>query len=176
MSVNKPLPVTIQETQNGVIARDAGGKFTKGTKPKNVITSENAREMQRKGVLAKRAVIAAEANRRVEDPELLDRYGDYAYVAELTRTQMQIATTPEAGKAAVMAAEWLVSNTGTSEKLAQSADVDERGVPRDLAAFAADVLAAAVASGALAIPPDAVDGAVIEPDAGDDVGDEEGEG
>ena len=98
------------------IIRGDNGRFQKGTRSPKPITHENAREMQRKGVLAKRAAVAAEANRSVEDAELLDRYGDYAYVAQLTRTQMQIATTPEAGKAAVMAAEWLVSNTGTSEK------------------------------------------------------------
>lgn len=121
MAVNELKDVTIQETANGVMVRTPDGKLAKGTKPKNMITPENAREMQRKGVLAKRAVIAAEANRAVQDPELLDRYGDYAYVADLTRTQMQIATTPEAGKAAVLAANWVVQNTGMDEKAATEA-------------------------------------------------------
>ena len=119
MSVNELKDVTIQEIGEGVIIRDKGGKFQPGTRTPKPITHENAREMQRKGVLAKRAVIAAEANRSVQDAELLDRYGDYAYVADMTRTQMQIATTPEAGKAAVLAANWVVQNTGMDERTAQ---------------------------------------------------------
>ena len=79
------------------------------------ITSENAREMQASAVAQKRAVMMAAANREVP-PELIAEFGAYAHVAERAQTLQRIATSPEAGKAAVMAHDALVRDTGMSEK------------------------------------------------------------
>ena len=83
-----------------------------------LITSENAREMQASAVNKKRAVMMAAANREVP-PELIAEYGSYAHVAERAQTLQRIATSPEAGKAAVMAHDALVRDTGMGEKQAE---------------------------------------------------------
>jgi hypothetical protein len=57
----------------------------------------------------------AAANREVP-PELIAEYGAYAHVAERAQTLQRIASSPEAGKAAVMAHDALVRDTGMSEK------------------------------------------------------------
>jgi len=79
------------------------------------ITRENARELQASGVMKKRAVMMAAANREVP-PELIAEFGAYAHVAERAQTLQRIASSPEAGKAAVMAHDALIRDTGMSEK------------------------------------------------------------
>ena len=151
--------VTVQEVKGAVLVRDKGGKFQKGTKSPAPITHESAREMQRKGVLAKRAVAASAANRAVEDKSLLDEYGDMAYIAEGAITMQRIATTPEAGKAAVMAWDALIRNTGLDEKTMQAAEAQRPATAVD------DALAAlihAITDGYKADAADTVDGDVSD--------------
>lgn len=78
------------------------------------ITPENARQMQARWRAIKYQVMADAANSEVQ-PELLAKYGDMAHVAERAITLQRIATTPEAGKAAVMAHSALTLDTGMAE-------------------------------------------------------------
>ena len=48
--------------------------------------------------------------------ELVAKYGAYAHVAERAQTLQRIASSPEAGKAAVMAHDALIRDTGMGEK------------------------------------------------------------
>jgi hypothetical protein len=80
------------------------------------ITPANARQLNRRATEIKRAVIMAAANREVQDETLIRDFGEYAYIAEGAITMQKIATTPEAGKAAIMAYESLINNSGMGEK------------------------------------------------------------
>ena len=118
-----------------IVANPGGGK--------HAITSESARDMQMLGVRKKREVVARAANRSVGDASLVDEFGEFAWLADATQTQMAIATTPDAGKAAVMAASWLVDNAGMAEPKAGteagpvSDAIDQvRGLLRDIATAA----------------------------------------
>ena len=82
------------------------------------INAQNAREFQKMAIAKKREVAAAAANLEVQDVRALT-FGDYAYVADTAINMQRLATSPEAGKAAVMAASWLMDHTGLSEKAAQ---------------------------------------------------------
>ena len=84
-----------------------------------VLSSDRARDMVRARVERKRAIVQAAAQDAVQRGDLRTKYGGDAWLAEVTQTQMAIATTPEAGKSAVMAAAWLVDNAGMGEKQAQ---------------------------------------------------------
>ena len=63
----------------------------------------------------KRLVMMQAANAEVP-PELVAQYGAYAHVAERAQTLQRIASSPEAGKAAVMAHDALIRDTGMGEK------------------------------------------------------------
>jgi len=85
------------------------------TGPLTMINSENAAEYQLRAVVNKRLVMMRAANREVP-AELIAEYGDYAHVAERAQTLQRIASSPEAGKAAVMAHDALIRDTGMGEK------------------------------------------------------------
>lgn len=148
MSKNKPvdterLPNTKVLT-NGAIY-DTDKKRIVGMKAElaernTQITSANGAEMQAKAVAKKRLVMAQAANRDVA-PELIAQYGDYAHVAERAITLQQIATTPEAGKAAVMAHDALVRDMGMSEKALESSQAGPQvdDTIRALGEFAAQI-------------------------------------
>jgi hypothetical protein len=97
----------------------------------------------------------AAANKAVEDASLIDEFGEYAAVAERAQTLQRIATTPEAGKAAVMAHQALTQDTGMGEKQA----VEQRGAD-DPVAQALNTLIQMLAGGQAQI----VDGETIEGD------------
>lgn len=179
MSKNQLKQVTGEEKQGQFRTLSNGATYDMEKKKivaGAVLTSDRAREMVRAREEKRIRLYNIGAQRAVQDTQLIREFGDDAHLVERAMTLQILATSPDAGKAAVMADSELRKAQGYEIPKGLPAGDAGDGVPRDLAAFAADVLAAAVASGALAIPPDAVDGTVIEPDAGDDVGDEEGEG
>jgi hypothetical protein len=81
----------------------------------HAITSENARDMTRLAITKKRETVLRAANKMVQNRELIAEFGDMAYIAEATQTMQQLATTPEAGKSAVMAYESLIKHSGMGE-------------------------------------------------------------
>jgi len=115
MAVNKLIDTeTTPRTKvlaNGAVYDMDAGRIVSGA----VLDSARARDMQRLAVAKKREVMARAANREVQDKSLLAEYGDYAHVAERAITLQRIATTPEAGKAAVMAHQALTQDTGQAE-------------------------------------------------------------
>mgnify|MGYP001600768488 CR=1 FL=1 len=106
------------------------------------ITAENARDYQSRAVAKKRVIMAEAANSAVQDTRLIEQYGDYAHVAERAQTLQIIASTPDAGKAAVMAHDALTRDTGMAE-LKQTTDAGAR-VTLDIGADALQALLAAV--------------------------------
>lgn len=83
------------------------------------LTRAKALDMVRSRVERKRAIVAAAAQDAVSRGDLRGKYGDEAWIAEVTQAQMQIATTPDAGKSAVMAAGWLMDHAGMGERQQQ---------------------------------------------------------
>ena len=143
MAVNKLIDTdTTPHTKvlaNGAVYDMDAGRIVSGA----VLDSVRARDMQRIGVLKKREVMARAANREVQDKSLLAEYGDYAHVAERAITLQRIATTPEAGKAAVMAHQALTQDTGQAEPKVHEQDTAVQtaqivgDVVRDLAQLSA---------------------------------------
>lgn len=121
--VDEPLPEKIRVLKNGALY-DTEAKKIVGVRPElatgdlTMINSENAAEYQLRAVVNKRLVMMRAANREVP-PELVAEYGAYAHVAERAQTLQRIATSPEAGKAAVMAHDALIRDTGMGEKQQQ---------------------------------------------------------
>ncbi len=118
--VDEPLPDNIRVGKNGALY-DMDKKRFVGVRPDlatgalTMINSENAAEYQLRAVVNKRLVMMQAANAEVP-AELVAQYGAYAHVAERAQTLQRIASSPEAGKAAVMAHDALVRDTGMSEK------------------------------------------------------------
>jgi len=120
----------------------------------------------------KRQTVQAAAQDAVESGSLVTRYGNAAWIAEITQAQMKLATTPDAGKSSVMAAQWLVSNAGMDEKQQQDQAQPTVG---DMARLV-DALAGFVAAAA----PSVIDAYPLPDDEGgtgddDEQGGEEGE-
>ena len=124
-----------------VIVRDAGGRFAPGTR-NPVITRDNSRDMLRLRA-EKRARLATEgAMRAVTDADLVLRYGNDAALVERAMTLQTIASTPDAGKAAVMSAQYLdklQGYTDTDDAPAQALDA-VTALVRELATFAAAMM------------------------------------
>jgi hypothetical protein len=150
MAINTPISTDTTAPRTKVLKNGAVYDMNKGRIVANpgggthAITSANARDMQKLAVERKREVVAHAANRAVQDRSLLAEYGDYAHVAERAMTLQMIATTPEAGKAAVMAHQALIADTGMSEKALQDNPTaptvgDMAGLVDALAAFVAAV-------------------------------------
>jgi hypothetical protein len=121
--------------------RNERGYPVPGSKINNTgheITHENAREYQASAIAKKREVMARAANREVQ-PELIAEFGEYAHVAERAINLQRIATTPEAGKAAVMAHDALVRDTGMSEKIEKQGERSDDNYLRDVLADLADI-------------------------------------
>ena len=89
----------------------------------------------------KRALVRSAAQNAVQRGDLTQKYKGWAWLAEVTETQMQIATTPEAGKASTMAAGWLVDNAGLSEKVQLPDDAPSAERAAELNAGAAVIMA-----------------------------------
>ena len=118
--VDEPLPDNIRVGKNGALY-DMDKKRFVGVRPDlatgalTMINSENAAEYQLRAVVNKRLVMMQAANAEVP-AELVAKYGAYAHVAERAQTLQRIASSPEAGKAAVMAHDALIRDTGMGEK------------------------------------------------------------
>ena len=118
--VDAPLPENVRVLKNGALYDDEKKRIV-GVRPElatgalTMINSENAAEYQLRAVVNKRLVMMRAANREVP-AELIAEYGDYAHVAERAQTLQRIASSPEAGKAAVMAHDALIRDTGMGEK------------------------------------------------------------
>ncbi len=118
--VDEPLPDNIRVGKNGALY-DMDKKRFVGVRPDlatgalTMINSENAAEYQLRAVVNKRLVMMQAANAEVP-AELIAQYGAYAHVAERAQTLQRIASSPEAGKAAVMAHDALIRDTGMGEK------------------------------------------------------------
>jgi len=120
-ATNKPIevdkPPNVRVLKNGAIYDMDKKRITDATGITTKITSENAPQMQALAIAKKRLVMNHAANRDVS-PALIAEYGSYAHVAERAIVLQQIATTPEAGKAAVMAHHALTTDTGMGERQA----------------------------------------------------------
>lgn len=128
--VNQPLETTELQTaeprtkvlaSGGVYNYETGRIMSNPGGGKYAITRDNARDMVRRRVELKRAAVQAAAQDAVQNQAMLTKYGDEAWIAEVTQAQMILATTPDAGKASTIAAEWLVTNAGMGEKVLQQA-------------------------------------------------------
>jgi hypothetical protein len=112
-----------EENRDGVIVRvyDNGmekgldGRIIRG--PTNaLITSETASEYHRLRKEKKRAIVAAAANLAVSevDTQLLDQFGDSAYVAAIAQSQTRKALNPKDPKS-TEAARFVFSESGIGE-------------------------------------------------------------
>ena len=121
--IDAPLPENVRVLKNGALYDDEKKRIV-GVRPDlatgalTMINSENAAEYQLRAVVNKRLVMMQAANAEVP-PELVAKYGAYAHVAERAQTLQRIASSPEAGKAAVMAHDALIRDTGMGEKQQQ---------------------------------------------------------
>lgn len=106
----------VYDHSTGRIVRNPGGG-------KYAITSETAHDMHKARLAKKRAIVQAAALEAVQNTGLIGNYGDAAWIAEISQAQMAMATTPDAGKAAVMAAEWLIKHAGLDEPKRNESDV-----------------------------------------------------
>ena len=107
-------PVEINRTRvlsNGAV-HDGKRIISGPTKP--YFTAENGAENQKRAIAKKRMIMAKAANSRVQ-PELVAEYGADAHIAERAIALQLIATTPESGKAAVMAHSVLIRDCGLDE-------------------------------------------------------------
>ena len=134
--------ITVRTLKNGAITEN--GKIV--SMP--ALSRDTARDMVRARVAKKRAIVQAAALDAVQSQTLLNRYGDEAWIAEVTQAQMQIATTPNAGKSAVMAATWLMDHAGIGERQAEDkSGSDAAGVVVDIIARLAAFVAGEVVAG-----------------------------
>ena len=104
--------IASKTTDSHIATHTSTGKFAPGhpwrVQPGDTRLSDAKREK-------KHRLIQAAAQDAVQRGDLKQRFGGWAWLAEVTQVQMQIATTPEAGKSAVMAAGWLVKHAGLDE-------------------------------------------------------------
>lgn len=117
-----------------IVANPGGGT--------QAITSENYHQYAAARA-AKRARLYAEgAQMAVIDPALVLQYGEDAHLVERARTLQTIATTPEAGKAAVLADQSLRKAQGYEDDPTDPAQVVDAvaGLVRELAVFAAQIV------------------------------------
>ena len=120
MARNKLVKVAEQTaeyrtTANGSKQDIATGRIIAGP----LLSPDVARGMVASRVAKKRAAVQASALEAVQSGYLRGKYGDEAWIAEVTQAQMTLATTPDAGKASTIAAEWLINNSGMGERQAE---------------------------------------------------------
>jgi len=135
MAVNTPLKTDLPKYEvieyegrparlyaDGSLRNERGQLLAPAPNAAPPITTATARDMVRIRKERKHAVVQKAANEAVQSGHLRGQYGDMAFMAEVTQAQMTIATTPDAGKAATIAAEWLVNHSGMGEKQAEDED------------------------------------------------------
>jgi hypothetical protein len=115
------LPPNIRVYKNGALYDTDKGRIV-GIRPelatKNTqITAQNTGDFLAKRLDKKRNTIIAAANEAVESNDLRIRYGDMAFVADISRVMHMKATTPDDPKA-VDAARFLLQESGLSDKQA----------------------------------------------------------
>ena len=134
---------TVVMRKNGVLQDTKTGRFVKGGKPTTAIASPSqGRELAQLRVDRKRLAVQQAANEAVESGDLRTRYGDMAFVAEITKTAMMKATTPDDPKA-IDAARFILQEAGVSDKQASQEQASQTiGAVADLvqalASFAFD--------------------------------------
>ena len=130
------------DMEEQVIVRESNGRFAPGTRSgAPPITPDTAHDMLRARAL-KRARLATDgALLATVRPDLVLKYGDDAPLVERAMTLQTIATTPEAGKAAVMSAQYLDKLQGYADDPADAGQVVDAvaGLVRELAMFAAQM-------------------------------------
>lgn len=106
--------ITTNHDSKRVIRGGRGGALTPFT-PETARAAVQAREAKRMRLYAEGAGLA------VQDTTLIQKYGEDAHIVERARTLQEIASTPDAGKAAVMAsahldkAQGLVAERGNEQ-------------------------------------------------------------
>lgn len=113
----------------------------------HAITSDTAHDMLRLREEKRRRLYALGAQRAVQDVQLVQEFGEDAHLVERAMTLQQIATTPDAGKAAVMADTALQRAQGYDTKPASSDDVPmqiAQGVAAAVLDLWRDVMSAAI--------------------------------
>lgn len=137
---------TQTQEQAQVIVRGQGGRFAPGTRAgAPPITPDTAHDMLKARALKRARLATAGAMRAVTDDALILQYGDDAALVERAQTLQTIASTPDAGKAAVMSAQYLDKLQGyTTDDDADPAQVVDAvaALVRELAQFAGQMLAA----------------------------------
>ena len=91
----------MDETQE--VTRDERGRWINAPKSPAPITHENAHEFARLREEKRMRLYNEGALRAVQDTNLLKEFGEDAHLVERAMTLQTIATTPDAGKAAVLA-------------------------------------------------------------------------
>lgn len=113
---------TIVHDDKRVIVGRNGGRLTPFT-PETARAAVRAREEKRI------RLYNAGARRAVQDTQLIREYGEDAHIVERAMTLQQIATTPDAGKAAVLAAQALDVAQGLITKGKDSTDAAPQSAP-----------------------------------------------
>jgi hypothetical protein len=106
MKINEPVEV------EQIAERDARGRWLTRPAGSRVITSDEARDMVRIREEKRIRLYNIGAQRVVQDARLIKEFGEDAHIVERGMTLQTIASTPDAGKAAVMAADKLDVNQG----------------------------------------------------------------
>ena len=146
MAINELKPVeTIRVLKNGAHYDTETKRIVKGP-DKPPITAENAREYQLRAIAKKREAVLRAANREVA-PELIAEFGEYAWAAEGAVNMQRLASSPEAGKAAVMAFEALqrAAGVGEGKQADDTGGQSQAAVTLSLSADAVRMLASLVA-------------------------------
>ncbi len=105
---------------------------TTGRIVKSVLSRDKAIEMVRAREEKRMRLYAEGAQMSVANKHLITKYGEDAHIVERGMTLQTIASTPDAGKAAVMAAQHLDKAQGLVSDVKQSADVGQMS-PLELA-------------------------------------------
>jgi len=141
-SINVPIPVNDNEVEQNTIRHDSArlvaGKNGGTLTPFNSDTAKLAVQARER---KKHEVMMRALNREVQ-PELIAEFGEYAYMAEGAVNMQRLATSPEAGKAAVMAFESIMEHTGHGKRkdtATDAANVAGEAALRIIAAFAAAI-------------------------------------
>lgn len=103
---------------------------------KHAITSDTAHDMIAAREAKRRRLYAEGAQLAVQDMRLLEMYGHDAHIVERARTLQEIASTPDAGKAAVMADASLRKAQGLEDEAEPGQVIDAAAdLVRELARF-----------------------------------------
>lgn len=103
--------------------RDVNGRALSLPPKMRMITSDNAHDMIRLREEKRNRLYAEGAQLSVQNKKLIEKYGDDAHIIERAMTLQTIASTPDAGKAAVLADQQLQRAQGYDVKDATPAQL-----------------------------------------------------